>query len=292
MKKFLIGILTAFITIAIMILGLSMNIKSFVVDTVDRVVKKEVTNDISNYVGELTGESPEEIKKGIDKVLNENETIKNIADNYFDIAIDIMMGKTTENINIGKDLENVINSSDDILKEYGINLSEKDKQELIEYVSSDEVNNAFNETISEFKSDMPSEVKTALEIFNFFRSTTFKLILVGIIILFLGLIALLKKSTYKWLSNLGGACIISGIVMSLLMPFGIDTISRELNGSSIVLSSKAFSIYGYIVIGIGLIAIILNIVISKLIANKKDIKTEQNKIEKEIKKDKKSANEK
>lgn len=271
MKKLLIGILTLFITIAIMLLGFSMNIKTFVVDTVDAIVKKEVTDDISDYIGKMTGQEPQEVKKGIDKVLNENNTIKKIADDYFDKVIDVMMGKDAPNINIAKDLEEVINSNEKVLKEYGIILSESAKKELLDYVGSEEVNDTFNETLNEFKGSMPSEIKTSVEIFNFIRSTTFKLILIGGIILFLVLIAVLKKSPYKWLINLGESCLVSGIVMGILIPFAIDIIEKEIADKGIVLSSSAFSTYGYISMGIGIGAIILNIVISKIIKNKKII---------------------
>lgn len=271
MKKFLIGFLTLLITIAIIMLGLSMNLKSFVVDSVDTIVKEEIITDISNYVGEITGQEITEVKKGIDKVLNENDTIKNVVNNYFETVIDVMMGKEVTSINIGKDLENVINSSEDILKEYGVTLNESDKKELIDYVSSDEINDTFNETLNEFKGSMPTEFKTAVEIFDFLRSTTFKIILIVVIIVFLGLIALLKKSPYKWLSNLGEASIISGVIMGILMPLVINIIAKELEKSKIILSSKSFSTFGYVAIGIGVIAIILNIVLTKVLIRKENI---------------------
>lgn len=272
MKKLLIGILTLLMFIALVCLGLVFNVKNLIVDTVDVVLKKEITNEIVDYIGDNTNYNKDEVKKSIDKVLSENESIKKTVNTYMDKFMDIMNDKKVENIDLSKELESIINDSEPILKEYGITISEKDKQEILEAASSEEINKAFNETITEFKTDMPSEAKMALDIFNFVTSTTFKLILIGSIVLILILIAILKKSYYKWLSNFGGSLILSGIIIGLLIPIAIDAISKELE-DGIVLSYNSFSTYGYISIGIGIVAIILNIVIPKIINKNKQLES-------------------
>lgn len=270
MKKLLIGILTLLMFIALVCLGLVFNVKSLIVDTIDVALKKEITNEIVDYIGDNTNYNKEEVKKSIDKVLNENESIKKTVNTYMDKFMDIMNDKKVENIDLSKELESIINDSEPILKEYGITISEKEKQEILEVASNEEINKAFNETITEIKTDMPREAKIVLDIFNFITSTTFKLILIGSIALLLVLIACLKKNYYKWLSNFGGSLILSGIIIGVFIPIAIDTISKELE-DGIMISYSSFSTYGYISIGIGIVAIIINIVISKIIKNKKII---------------------
>ena len=111
--------------------------------------------------------------------------------------MDILSGKDVEDLDISKELENIINNSEDVLKEYGITISEEDKKELLNEVSGEEINKTFNESVMEFKKEMTSEDKTILNIFSFITSTSFKLMLIGGVIVLLVLIALLKKSFYN-----------------------------------------------------------------------------------------------
>ena len=122
----------------------------------------------------------------------------------------------------------------------------------------------------EFKKEMTSEDKTILNIFNFITSTSFKLMLIGGVIVLLILIALLKKSFYKWLSNFGMSLIFSGIVLGILIPLLMDTIIKEI-GEEFIISYSSFSTYGYVSIGIGVILIVINILIPKIINKKKEL---------------------
>ena len=67
MKKFLISILTLIITLALIVLGLTFNLKSMIIDTTDIILKKEITNQITDYLADNTDYNKEDIKKSIDK---------------------------------------------------------------------------------------------------------------------------------------------------------------------------------------------------------------------------------
>ena len=262
MRKFLIGILTLLITIALIGLGLTLNLKSMILDTTDIILRKEITNDLAEYIGDNTEYNKEEVKESIDKFLNENELIKNIVGTYMDKFIDAL--------DLSRELENIINESEPILKEYGITIFEEDKNELLSEISGEEINKTFNESVMEFKNEMTSEDKMFLDIFGFITSTSFKLMVIGGIIVLLILIALLKKSYYKWLSNFGGALIFSGIVLGILIPLLMDVVIKEI-GEDFILSYSSFSTYGYISIGIGVVLIIISIFIPKIINKKKEL---------------------
>ncbi len=270
MRKFLIGILTLLITIALIGLGLTLNLKSMILDTTDIILRKEITNDLAEYIGDNTEYNKEEVKESIDKFLNENELIKNIVGTYMDKFIDALNDKEVTNIDLSRELENIINESEPILKEYGITIFEEDKNELLSEISGEEINKTFNESVMEFKNEMTSEDKMFLDIFGFITSTSFKLMVIGGIIVLLILIALLKKSYYKWLSNFGGALIFSGIVLGILIPLLMDVVIKEI-GEDFILSYSSFSTYGYISIGIGVVLIIISIFIPKIINKKKEL---------------------
>ena len=264
MKKFLISILTLIITLALIVLGLTFNLKSIIIDTTDIILKKEITNQITDYLADNTDYNKEDIKKSIDKVLNENELIKKTVDTYLNKFMDVLNDKEVTDIDLSQELESIINDCEPILKEYGITISEEDKKELLDVVSGEEINKTFNESVLEFKNEMTSEDKTILNIFNFITSTNFKLMLISGTIILLGFIALLKKSFYKWLSNFGGALVFSGIVLGILIHILLDTIMKEM-GTDIIVFYSSLSTYGYVSIGIGVILIVINILIPKMI---------------------------
>lgn len=269
MKKLLIGILTIFITVNLILLGLSINLKGTIVDTVGIIVKENVVENIADYLEENTSVSKDDAKKSINEILESNNTIKKTVNGYFDKIMDIMNDKEVTDINIASDIEILINENESTLKKYGINITEEDKKGITSVVSNEEINKKLNESITEFKNSMPSESKIAIDIFNFVRGTTFKIILVSVIVAFLALIALLKKSPYKWLVNLGTASILSGLSVGVLVPSILKFITESLsNEATITISTTHISNYGYIVLIIGIISIILHTVIS-IITKKK-----------------------
>ncbi len=264
MKKILISILTLIITLALIVLGLTINLKSMIVDTTDIILKREITNQITDYLADNTNYNKEDIKKSIDKFLNEDELIKKTVDKYMNKFMDVLNDKEVTDLDLSLELESIINGCEPILKEYGVTISEESKKELLDAARGEEINKTFNESVMEFKNDMTSEDKEILNIFNFITSTSFKLMLIGGIVILLGFIALLKKSFYKWLSNFGGALIFSGIVLGILIHLLLDTLMKEM-GTDIIISYSSFSTYGYVSIGIGVILIIINIFIPKMI---------------------------
>lgn len=118
---------------------------------------------------------------------------------------------------------------------------------------------------------MPKEAEVAIKVYDFFRSTNFKIMLIGGIVLCLGLIALLKKSTYRWLTNLGIASIFSGITIGILFPYLVNLLFENLGEDSITLSLSSFNTYGYIIIGLGLIALIIKISLAKLLLKEDEV---------------------
>lgn len=263
MKKLLIGILTIFITLGFILLGISLNLKSTVTNAATTIIKEEVTSTMTTYLEENTNGNKEEIKKGVDKVLNSNDTLKKTIDKYYDEIINILSSKEAKEINVASELETLIDDSEEILKEYGVTISKQDKEKLMEMVSNEEINKTVNDAIKEIKSDMPKEVTEAINILNFISSTPFKVILISVVVLLLVIIALLKKSFYKWLVNFGTSTIVTGLLYGFLLPNIIDIISKNLN-ENINISLPSMVNYGYIVLILGVIAVILNIILNKI----------------------------
>lgn len=269
MKKFLIGLLMIIMTLAFIALGISFTIEKTITENISTVVKEEITNEIVREVANKTNVDKEEIKKGLNKVLEENKILQKTLDESLDKAMDILSGKDVKDLDLSKELEDVINNSEEVLKEYGITITKEEKQELLDMVNSEEVNKEFQSVVKEVQEDMPASAKTAIDAFNFVRSTTFKSILIVGIVVILLCIALLKKSYYKWLGNLSEATIMSGIFYSVIVPLFINVVNSDMASEhNITLSVASMNKYGYVLIGIGIVSLVLNIVLSKTLHSK------------------------
>ncbi len=272
MKRFLRGIFTIWIVILLMVFGLVLSLKSVVIDTADSMIKNEFKNNIVSVIESYNDEKiSNEVIEEIQKSIESNEEIKELINTYFDKIISILSDtNSNERIDVSSELNNIINDGEKILNNYGITISSNDKQELLSIVSINEVNNLINDTITNMKSNFNSDTKVILDIYSFAVGRTFKIILITLIITILVLIALLKKSYYKWLSNFGISSIISGIIMGILIPLSISTIIKTISlDNDIVISTNSLSNYSYILIILGVISIILNIIIFKLLSKDK-----------------------
>lgn len=266
MKGFLRSLLTIWMTLLLITLGLVLSLKGILVNTADTIIKKEIStkvvDEIKNYKSE---EIPEEVINEVKDTIENNKEIKKLMDTYYDKVIDILVNDSNEKIDISNDLNTIIDEGEKILNNNGITITKEQKDELLSMVSTDEVNNMVNDTIVEVKESFTGETKVVLDTYKFLMGNTFKLILITLLVVSLLLIALLKKSYYKWLSNLGGASIVSGVVVGIIMPYIIDFILGMIDSDSLTISTTSLNTYGYILIGIGVLSIIINIVISKLL---------------------------
>lgn len=271
LKKFIIGLLMIIMTLAIIALGVSFTIEKTITENIGTVIKEEITKEIVREVASKTNVDKEEIKKGLNKVLEENKALQKTLDESLDKAMDILSGKDVKDLDFSKELEDVIHNSEDVLKEYGIIITKEEKQELLDMVNSEEMNKELQSVVKEVQEDMPTSAKTVIDAFNFVRSTTFKsIIIVGIVVILL-CIALLKKSTYKWLGNLSEATIMSGIFYSVIVPLFINVVNNDMASEhNIILSASSMNMYGYVLIGIGVVALILNTVLSKTLGVKQE----------------------
>jgi len=258
MKTFLRGLLTIWLTILLIVLVFVLSVKNVLTDTVEVMVKDTFREEISKTSEEL--EMLEIDIDSINEVIENNKRIGEIVNIFYDATIDYLVNNTNVNIDVREELDNFIDSYREILEEYNIYITEKDKQELVDGIS-DVLNDVLEKDLAEFKNSMDAETKQIIDAYVFLTSVTFKLIVIGLIIVTLVLIALLKKSYFKWLSNFGVSSLIGGILL-VILEFIITT--SLLEQENIKISLDSLSIGGYVLIGLGILSIVLNIVFSKL----------------------------
>ena len=275
MKKFLRGLLTIALTFLLIALGIVLSFKTMLINTADQMIKREMTHQFINTMQEQNSEVDEEAIKKIKETIEKNETIQDIMNTYFDQVIEILGSEEELKINITEDLNTLVDEGEKILKEYGITITPAEKEELLDMVSMEEVNTLLNETLAEAKQNLPEQIKEEIKIYQFVMGPTFKVMLCGVILLDLLFIALLKKSAYKWLSNLGGSSLIVGLFIGFVIPLSIDKLLKTLDNENLfAFNTEALANYGYVLIGIGIVAYVLEFTLNKTI-EKKPIETQK-----------------
>ena len=275
MKKFLRGLLTIALTFLLIALGIVLSFKTMLINTADQMIKREMTHQFINTMQEQNSEVDEEAIQKIKETIEKNETIQDIMNTYFDQVIEILGSEKELKINITEDLNTLVDEGEKILKEYGITITPAEKEELFDMVSMEEVNTLLNETLAEAKQNLPEQIKEEIKIYQFVMGPTFKVMLCGVILLDLLFIALLKKSAYKWLSNLGGSSLIVGLFIGFVIPLSIDKLLKTLNNENLfAFNTEALANYGYVLIGIGIVAYVLEFTLKKTI-EKKPIETQK-----------------
>lgn len=265
MKIFTRGILTIWITILLIVFGLVINIKSFVVNIADGVIKNELKTNIVEVIENYPNyEIPKESIKEIEKQIDNNQTIKEIINKYYDKVIDVLSSNNSVEINIKEDMKYLLDNSEEILKDYGVTLSSEEKDALLSIVASDEINTIVNDSVNEVKNNLSSDLKMAIDIYNFITSTIFKIILIVLVAIALLLISLLYKNYYGWLFNFGVSAIIVGVFYGMIAPLIFNqTIANLISENKIIISLTTLNIYGYILLSLGIISIIIKILIVK-----------------------------
>ena len=174
MKKFLRGILSIWIVLLLFVLGFVLSFKSIVIDTTDTLIKKEITNNLTATLKEYSeNEMSEEAIDKIQDAIENNKSLQNLMESYYDKMIEILSENTNETIDITKDLKSIIDEGEEILKDYGITITEDEKEELLKAVAEEDVNTLVNDSIKELKETMPKEARNVLEIYKFLTSNNF-----------------------------------------------------------------------------------------------------------------------
>lgn len=265
MKKFVLFLFSLGMFFLLGILGISLSTKGILMDTADGLVKNEIKNNMVKVVEESTNEAiPSEVVKKIEKELENNASIKKMMSKYYDQLMEVLTTDKNElSIDISKEVKTLIDENEAILKEYGITLSESDKQQILDLVSSEELNKVVNENIEEIKNNLSTDTKIVLDGYRFLTGDTFKGIIISVILVFIVLICLLKKNYYGWLFNFSIASFFVGnfyVVISLVTN---AIIQDSLQESGITISIDSLSMYGYILVGLAVMAFVIYSVFKK-----------------------------
>ncbi len=277
MKKFISFILTILISIIIFLLCVSYGIKDACINTISSsLVKAEVTSKIILSIKKNYNNVSYEILEEIENSIGNNPSINSITAKYFD---EIINSVTTDNeINVPdtkEELISLINENEYVLKKYSIEFTREEKEKVIdEIINKNQVNEVYEKVVKIINKNLSKEQKLAASLYKTIISREFRYICFSLIILFVILIIITKKSIYKVSINLAISELISGVSITCFMPFLLNTISNKftnkLIGESVNINITKLTNLGYLSFAIAALFIIIYFIGNKLTNSYKD----------------------
>lgn len=266
LKNTVIGILNFLLINLLMVLIISLNLKSIITDgIIKETIKQQIT--ASTYQEALPKIKTDDER--INQIL-ESKEVQELLDKYLDATINGVIDEESINdIELEKDMLDYLRENKETLeKVIGVEITDEMIDKTEEQMESKELSKIFKQTISNTNKNLPEEAKVVLKGYNFLISTKFKIIVIILILVDLLLVALIQKSVYRWLKSLGISAIVSGIgilIMSIVVNLIVTklTFLTSFNVSPLIISS-------IVLIVLGIFSIIVKIIIDKQITKKKE----------------------
>ena len=282
MKKFFNGFLTLILGIFVFVLLFSfygkMLFSSFITDflggvstnIVDKnfIVDNKKANDSKIKVERyLTLE--ELVSSSEYKELLKDKGVQKILQKYIDSAIaGVVDPNSLEDVNLEEDLINyLIENKDELKRKYNIDVSDEDIKKMQEDGTFKDIKDNYIKSVETASASLSKFQKSLIKAYTFLCSSTFKIIMIVLIVLDLILISILERSLYKWLNILGinlVTCGILNIILGLILHFSISSIVARLN-LGLRFNMLRISLVGLIAAIIGGIYMLIYFVIKKLL---------------------------
>ena len=260
-KKVFIGFLTIILIDLIVLLILNLSLKKFIINDI-------LIESIKSNNGIINVENNNEIpiianNEIIQEVLNDELMKEDISD-FIDEFIKSLSDEDIENIPTSELQQKVIdyvkNNKEELSEKTGVEITNEMIDKSVEQLNDVDTQKSINQQINNYKNNLTKEEKIALKIFEFVNSKKFRLILIVSIISDILLIALLHKSTYKWIKNLSYAMAISGLSI-VILAISIKYIISSM--TMVIINTKSLITLGIITIIFGLIIQIIYRIMTK-----------------------------
>ena len=230
MKKLINAILTIILIPMITLLILSFNLQTIIIDTISTsIVKEEIANNIDEIITDAYNINNEQIKKEIKENLENSNITQEITNEYLNSIIKSLESNDKNPPNINNYIEKIIDENEETLSEHNITLNEEQKNTIIAEINTTVINDTYEKIINNLDTNITSQNNNIIKLYNILISNTFKIILTILIAIDVLMIAIIKKSFYKWTYNLGIAGIINGIGLAIIYPLFSEIITNYLN---------------------------------------------------------------
>lgn len=270
MKKIFIALLTLLITLLICLLSISFCIKDIIVDTLSKEVvsleiKEKVTDEIKKEYADIDYDT---LSKVGDFIQTSSE-VYNITDKYFDNIIEsVISGDDVDVPKTKEEILNLINENEGILTDNGIEVSDLKKEKIASELSDGgKLDKIYKNVRNSVKKNLSSKEIELVKMYDRMTKPLFRWIIISIILIATILIAVLKRTYYRWTLNLGVSFLLSGIILALLAPLVLDDLSYNIT-LKVIGKSSSININSLTNIGYGCLGVCALLIIIYIIGNK------------------------
>lgn len=271
MKRFLLVLLSFLISVLILALCVSYGIKSVVVNIIsDNIIKGEITSNVIEEIKDTYSNVSYDLLEEIEINTKNSDEINKITQKYLDGILDSLSGKDEIEVpNTKEELLTIIEDNEKILKENGIDFTDEQKDHITsELVESGVIDEVYKKLSDGLKDNMSDNEEKLVSTYVFIQSNTFRMICFSSIFILLLIIALLKRSFYRWSVNLGISFVISGLLIIFLLPIMVnelgDIFASKLIGQNLSININNIVNYGYVCVMLSALFIIIYIIGNKV----------------------------
>lgn len=241
MKKIITIILTLLITFFTCVLCFSFCVKDMIIDTLKKdVVKNEISSVTIDSIENAYGNIDYEVMEKIETNVGNSYEMTIITEKYLDGIVksimkdeEIIVPSTTD------DIINLINENEFVLAEAGVEITSLDKDKISDFLISDgRLDNVYKNVVRQMKNNLSNKEIMFVNVYDKITTNTFRWMVLSIIILIILIIALIKKSYYRWLYDLGVSFVLSGVILALVIPLLSGFISKIISDKIIMASIK------------------------------------------------------
>lgn len=271
MKRFLLVLLSFLISVIILALCVSYGIKSVVVNIIsDNIIKDEITSNVIEEIKDTYSNVSYDLLEEIEINTKNSDEVNKITQKYLDDILDSLSGKGEIEVpNTKEELLTIIEDNEKILEENGIDFTDEQKDHITsELVESGVIDEVYKKLSDELKDNMSDDEEKLVSTYVFIQSNTFRMICFSSIFILLLIIALLKRSFYRWSVNLGISLVISGLLIILLLPIMVnglgDIFASKLMDQDLSININNIVNYGYVCVMLSALFIIIYIIGNKV----------------------------
>lgn len=271
MKHFFIGLISVSISVLICALLLSFCIKEIAISTLSReVVSKEISNNIIIGIKDFNDDISYDTLNEIETNVINSDVINKITEKYFDSII-LLLTKD-EQIVVPKtsgELLSLIDENESILNDNGIYIVEEDKEKIVNGLTSEgKMDRVYKNVVNNVKNNLSSKEIKVIKAYNMMITNNFRVIITSAIVILTLIIALVKRTYYRWTYNLGISFALSGITLSLLIPFMsnliLSKLGKNMMGRTLEINLNSMVNLGYICFVLCALLIIIYITLNKI----------------------------
>ena len=251
-KKIFTGLLTIILIDLIVLLVLNMSLKDFIVKEI--IINSIVTNNELISIDNSNIENPIITNNEVIKEVLQDEQIQEDLSGFIDDFIKNLSDDDLETLSTEEMQEEIITyvkeHKDELSEKTGVEITDEMIDKSNEMLEDVDTEKALKQEINNYKKNLTKEEKFAIKVFDFVNSVKLRMILIISIILDIILIAIIQRSTYKWIKNLSYSMTIAGlsiIVLAMSLRYVISTMTM------VVINIKSITTLGIILLAFGII---------------------------------------